>query len=1245
MVIRSLFTGISSLQNHETRLDVISNNIANVNTTAYKNSRVRFEDIFSQTTRIATAPEDDKGGQNPRQIGLGQGISSICRDFSQGSLEITNKNTDIAIQGDGFFILKNGTDSGNFYTRAGNFELDRDGYLVNPSNGYRLQGWNATRSTITNTFIVDHTQPVESLHIELGRVLEAQATSQIKLRGNLNASQQLAIEPITVSFTKNNVTEEVQIRFEHMSPTKPYYRYTAYQKDASTGQWKVATHQSDGLIGSGISIRGILKLDSSGKVVGHWIDTDGSGEGVENGILEHTDEIPDYTSTTDAANDYGNARGLTSGPNGANDYFTIGLTKDAKGNSVSDPSNISVTFEEASKISGNIITLPDAPPSENWLDTYIPVVTQATETVIINGAGGATPGRVSHNITISSAGVNDTNDVSLAHSMVGADGGPGNVGVDDDVNGTTDDFTEIDFAGSDDDTVDEDGVDGVDDDSDATVDEADEVGFKGTDDFDDTVGASTSMIDWAGGDATNSYVRTEAAGTYTTYVGGMFNSPYGGGNYLDAVQLRGKNIIPNSNDPTKFSITVQVNGVTGTQVNPPGTASQSGFTATGTGAALQYYVDSAKGEVIFNQDIPLWQDAGATVPTQIDISYSFGSVNGNYNSGPAIMFTNEKSSEVVSDSEISDSPDMDTSGTPEKNLLILDYGNLVDISTTATPQYDVNVFIDGNNYTQLTSKASLNEANRQFFVSDPGDIVLIGDTESRIATAGGGDQRFDNTAGGGTNVDGLYIAFPQNPRFADGSSSLQQRQLGISPQDSTLYDIRVFVNGREYTQLSPSTDITTMSGNYFKVTNRSSNAVANGRAELAFADDIAGGAVVQVTYSLSAQLTISQDVTSGIKPVVSYEHEIDPGRWTIISVPDAEDGEFALLDTRGGTWVNNADYPQNFPQLGDGYSVKIETYAYDGRVDIIIPNGTIDGSGDKEAEALSFTPNTSSATPNRADSGSPVSATLNDSQDYQHVTTVEVYDSLGVAHNLRITFERLSQNKWLWSVPDPTDPSTTNPRTAGMGILAFDEDGVYDSSNSVVFESPADPLTTDGNSATVGYKGIYFDPPYESATTEGAPPPEAGADVVKIPMDNIALNGVIQNEGDSDAQVYYQNGFQAGRLTSFAFNENGYVTGLYSNGHSMDLARVALAAFNNPSGLLSEGQNMYVETVNSGQARIGIPGNDGRGSIAPGSLENSNVDLSYEFVDLIITQRGFQANSRVIRVADQVLQEILTLRQ
>ena len=138
-MMRSLYSGVSGLKNHQTRMDVVGNNISNVNTTGFKSSRVTFSDTLSQTLSGASSPADGLGGTNPKQIGLGSATSSIDTLFTDGSVQSTGVNTDLCLSGNGLFIVNNGDQV--YYTRNGNFKFDAQGYYVN-SDGLKVQGWN-----------------------------------------------------------------------------------------------------------------------------------------------------------------------------------------------------------------------------------------------------------------------------------------------------------------------------------------------------------------------------------------------------------------------------------------------------------------------------------------------------------------------------------------------------------------------------------------------------------------------------------------------------------------------------------------------------------------------------------------------------------------------------------------------------------------------------------------------------------------------------------------------------------------------------------------------------------------------------------------------------------------------------------------------------------------------------------------------------------------------------------------------
>ena len=199
-MMRSLYAGVSGLQNHQTRMDVIGNNISNVNTTGFKKGRVSFQDMISQTMQGAARPNEDVGGVNPKQVGLGMTVAAIDTVFTQGALQTTGVNTDVALQGNGFFILKDGDKS--FYTRAGSFGLDSNGTLVNPSTGLKVQGWMA--QTINGQSIVKAAGDTTQLNIPIGSKDPAKATTNVDFACNLDKNLAVLTPTSSVSDTQKN---------------------------------------------------------------------------------------------------------------------------------------------------------------------------------------------------------------------------------------------------------------------------------------------------------------------------------------------------------------------------------------------------------------------------------------------------------------------------------------------------------------------------------------------------------------------------------------------------------------------------------------------------------------------------------------------------------------------------------------------------------------------------------------------------------------------------------------------------------------------------------------------------------------------------------------------------------------------------------------------------------------------------------------------------------------------------------
>jgi flagellar hook protein FlgE len=228
-MMRALFSAISGMRNHMSYMDVIGNNIANVNTIAYKSSRVTFQDILGQTLKGASSPQNGRGGTNPAQIGLGMNLGGIDTIMSQGSLQSTGKLTDFAVQGDGFFVVGDGLRT--YYTRDGAFDIGVDGGLVNPVTGLRVMGW-----TADSRGIVDTQTAMQALEIPFGTRISAQPSNKLSFSGNLDASVPIGGTVNTTATVYDSLgnPNTVKVTFTKMATTVGGPSYWAVRNSASS---------------------------------------------------------------------------------------------------------------------------------------------------------------------------------------------------------------------------------------------------------------------------------------------------------------------------------------------------------------------------------------------------------------------------------------------------------------------------------------------------------------------------------------------------------------------------------------------------------------------------------------------------------------------------------------------------------------------------------------------------------------------------------------------------------------------------------------------------------------------------------------------------------------------------------------------------------------------------------------------------------------------------------------------------
>ncbi|MCX7841524.1 MAG: flagellar hook protein FlgE [Clostridia bacterium] len=276
-MMRSMYASVSGLRAQQTKMDVIGNNIANVNTIAFRGSRVSFQEVFSQTMKGAGSPDpiSGRGGTNPMQVGLGIGVGAVDIITSRGSLQRTDNPTDVSIEGEGFFILK-GLQSDSFkFTRAGNFTVDKLGNLVG-TGGLKVYGWMdyGGKSKSDGTYDFDVSKPIQPLNLfeddvnKNKRVIAAQPTSEAILAGNLNAANEIATKaqlwiPISVYDALGN---------EYKINVEMYKSGIDTSGSSAITEWTWKIPPGSGLntsdpSGTSTGVSGTIKFNAQGKIL------------------------------------------------------------------------------------------------------------------------------------------------------------------------------------------------------------------------------------------------------------------------------------------------------------------------------------------------------------------------------------------------------------------------------------------------------------------------------------------------------------------------------------------------------------------------------------------------------------------------------------------------------------------------------------------------------------------------------------------------------------------------------------------------------------------------------------------------------------------------------------------------------------------------------------------------------------------------------------------------------------------
>lgn len=360
-MMRSMYSGVSGLRSHQLKMDIIGNNIANVNTVGYKGQRVTFQEVYSQTIKGAGSPQAGRGGTNAQQVGLGISLSSIDTFHIRGAVQRTDNNTDLAVNGDGFFVVSGSPDYLNrSFTRAGNFSLDDDGNLV-AANGYKVLGFMVD----TDTGVLKSN--LEGIKISKAEADAAKATTFSIFEGNLdNNIPKLAVIP---TFTKATTTAPITPDKLTFDKDSKYWEATYQYTDALGGQHNVKYTFVKGL--------------------------------KDDGTLGEDNEWGVFAQDLDSGNYYTNAGALSGGDDLADIVIPIKFSADGKLDPASlskvtltippkngaDEFDVSVDFSKLTQFAGEsnaAITKSDGYP-QGFLDSFAIAPTGEINAVFTNG--------------------------------------------------------------------------------------------------------------------------------------------------------------------------------------------------------------------------------------------------------------------------------------------------------------------------------------------------------------------------------------------------------------------------------------------------------------------------------------------------------------------------------------------------------------------------------------------------------------------------------------------------------------------------------------------------------------------------------------------------------------------------------------------------------------------------------------------------------------------------------------------
>ena len=1194
--------GLSGIRAASGDLEITGNNVANASTIGFKASRAEFVDVYT-TTLLGT-------GFN--QTGSGVLLDTVAQHFNQGNISATENSLDLAIDGDGFFVLSdNGVES---YTRQGMFGLDKNGFLVS-NNGSRVQGFEATESGLVDGVMGD-------INIQVGNQPPS-LTSLVSSFVNLNSAAQILAEEGTQHTTTGlaigtadtgladaTTTTALTVGPPTTAGTAPNVTMGAAWTSADPGGTETLTFNLNQGLGSQVVTvtAGAFTADIDAMMASLQNDIDGV-LGTNEITVSQTGGIITFTRTGIHATDGSN---FSLSFNGAAETFLSdgGVTPEVYTSSVAGLELFSgttpLTVDFSSTEGTATSTRTTATPPLNITSFVAGSLPSLTGTVV---SGSFDLSTTDLNFSISmNGGTPDTIALNNANATAAGVVDPSTMSI-------ADIATTIQYVAS---TVLVPALDITATESGGQITIA-----AGATDY--STGDSMQIADAA---STSAYTLTDIGFLSANRVN--IGTPDTEANNTFSIELTGTNaggpftvVIPTANYSSVTDLATAIQAQINTNIGAGGVAdkvtveavsNQLVFTTSQVGSTESILLTSAAGVPLsaLNLDSMITTTGIDTVDrsNSFRITLQVPAPDEDNRSGSVIVSLDEDYRSVA---QIATSINRQLNSVATDEYIGVQARATEILPSTIPPRYQLEFVATVEGEASTISITELQAAGADVTINEVAAALQIDADNASLFTSGVAavGNNYPEQTVILTTPDGEEITVTtEENESANSIASTFNALPGVSASATTQMTI-------------PSASFNNPSDNMVLTLNGQELTDANTLEEIALAIN---------TFRPTTLPAILAEVNTDGDLVITSEIGVD----LEISMSSTDTSDSMVVQGLDGTGPVS---------LGGSSSADL-TAVVGGSVQFTLnedytlsqPSPVITGlfSALTEDEFTAYTINAFDP---------------DNEETYNFATSVEIYDSLGNAHVMTQYFVKepydpaqpTQTNIWTMAVridgrdvgdPDPTLPFPDNLEpTRATFPLFFNSDGTLDEeATGEMLISNWDPLDEDGNpnGALTSMNlleggGLPIEEPFASSNFE------------------IRLDGSTQFGIDSGANDVNQNGYTTGRLTGLEVNSDGTIFARYTNGQAQTLGQVALATFRNPEGLIPLGDTSWGESFESGNPTIGTPRTASFGSINSSALEDSNVQLSEQLVRLIIAQRNFQASAKTIETSDTVTQTIINL--